>query len=100
MTCREKLKKEHPSLVANHFYGGCNGCPDDYGYMDVPHFCDCDPVGEKCTKCWNREIPGTEPSKDVKDDVIIEIESLLMNSDLKWQISYDPASGSYHIDID
>lgn len=63
-TCREKLKIDHPTAIGLDpsdpvFRGGCRGCPDDYGYLDPPRFCNdprLDPM-EKCTKCWDREIP-------------------------------------------
>ena len=43
-----------------------NMCPSDYGIMDDPEnflLCHGD-VG--CSMCWNREVPGTEPT--VKPD--------------------------------
>lgn len=60
MTCREKLKIEHPELVDDGFIGGCCSCPDDYGYLDIPGYCN-DPswTDDYCTKCWSREIPET-----------------------------------------
>ena len=36
MTCREKLKKEHPDKVDDKYTGGCEGCPDTYGYLEPP----------------------------------------------------------------
>lgn len=59
MTCREKLTKEHPEYISPQYYGGCNGCPNDYGYLPAPP--DCDDIS--CEKCWDREIPGTEKKK-------------------------------------
>lgn len=58
MTCREKMAIENPLLVGPSFMGDCFGCPSHYGYMDDPddHF-DCD-------KCWDREIPETEETKE------------------------------------
>lgn len=58
MTCREKLKIEHPELANSSQYGGCKGCPHEYGYESRPLWCDVS--HEKCTECWDREIPGTE----------------------------------------
>lgn len=54
MTCKEKLKQEHPELVDEEKYApyGCRGCPSDYGYLDDPMWCD---VG-KCRECWERDI--------------------------------------------
>lgn len=59
MTCKEKLKIEHPDLV-NPMYtdGGCCGCPHHYGYARVPKYCDWDSsFSEKlCYNCWDREV--------------------------------------------
>lgn len=56
MTCREKLKLEHPEYVGSDWSGGCKGCPHAYGYLPKPRSCrDID-----CNECWDQEIPGTE----------------------------------------
>lgn len=59
MTCREKLKIEHPEKIGEQYYGGCDGCPPTYGYLDPPDICakDIEPSEEVCTACWDREIP-------------------------------------------
>lgn len=60
MTCREKLKIEHPEAVSDRFLGGCEGCPSVYGYLPDPQDCYNYTRNEMhCTKCWNREAPGT-----------------------------------------
>lgn len=63
MTFREKLMQEHPECVSENYGGGCIGCPKCYGYEEH-----CNPscvVSEvTCTECWDREIPGTEPTED------------------------------------
>lgn len=56
MTCREKLKKEHPDYIGN-YVGGCLACPDDYGYMDKPDTCDGHGNETMCDACWSRSIP-------------------------------------------
>lgn len=59
MTCREKLKLEHPGRVGPVYVAGCDGCPDNYGYL--PRLADCKEGGRNnCVECWDREIPGTE----------------------------------------
>lgn len=60
MTCREKLKIEHPEYVNDVYAGGCKCCPYCYGYMGKPNYCE--DFGDEifCRNCWNREIPGTE----------------------------------------
>lgn len=62
MTYREKFKKEHPYRVDRDFIGGCSRCPHKYGYCTVGEsLCDgYDPEEDKCHKCWDQEIPGTE----------------------------------------
>lgn len=59
MTAREKLAMEHPNDINNRFCGGCRGCPDNYGYLKRPAGCTFDRIGseEKCSDCWDREIP-------------------------------------------
>ena len=63
MTCREKLKIEHPECIDESICCGCSGCPHHYGYLDRPSYCgDANiPVEEGCTRCWGREIPETLP---------------------------------------
>lgn len=58
MTCREKLKLEHPERVGPQFGGGCRGCPSTIRYLDDPpeEWC----KSARCRECWDREIPGTE----------------------------------------
>lgn len=57
MTCKEKLKQEHPEFVDSDKYAPyeCRGCPADYGYLDDPDDKDCKP--SNCAACWDREIP-------------------------------------------
>ena len=56
MTCKEKLKLEHPDKVNIRFMGDCLGCPDHYGYLDRP---ECHLTN--CLDCWEREIPEACP---------------------------------------
>ena len=66
MTFREKLKEERPYFVDNGFGGGCCGCPYKYGYEEAaPDFCRDINIDRRCWKCWDREIPGTEPTKKI-----------------------------------
>ena len=67
MTCREKLKMEHPDKVGNEFPGGCVFCPSSYGYLDDPLECNTLNCGgsDLCSKCWDREIPETGPADSV-----------------------------------
>lgn len=63
MTFKEKLQKEHPEAVVSWARGGCIGCPSTYGYEAkdknrCPQTPECW-TKERCTACWNREIPGT-----------------------------------------
>ena len=59
MIAREKLVMEHPECVNEECYGGCTGCPDQYGYLPRPSLCNlfrC-PSEKNCSRCWDREIP-------------------------------------------
>jgi hypothetical protein len=58
MTCRARLKIEHPECVSPAFCAGCKGCPEDYGYLDTSETC----AGDSCDECWDREAdaPVTE----------------------------------------
>ena len=64
MTFKEKLAIEHPDKLDSNCAGGCWGCPSDYGY-DERMPCHCTKM--LCDECWEREIPGTEPTKITKD---------------------------------
>lgn len=61
MTCRDRLKMEHPEFVSNACIGGCKGCPHDYGYLPKPDYCGTSTSAPKavndCVMCWDREIP-------------------------------------------
>lgn len=64
MTFREKLALEHPTEINKCAMGGCTGCPSSYGYTppdDRPCYPK-QPNDELCSECWDREIPGTEPT--------------------------------------
>ena len=67
MTCREKLKMEHPGGVDSESLGGCDGCPHTYGYAKGPEWCKINE--ETCRKCWDREVEEveTEVESEVKE---------------------------------
>lgn len=81
MTCRERLKLEHPDCVVNEgdpppydasyldYDGGCLGCPSDYGYLEAPNWCSV----FHCERCWDREIPddrlGHEPFRPLGESI-------------------------------
>jgi hypothetical protein len=59
MTCLEKLKQMRPELDDDGIKGYVEEhCPDNFGIMGTPDHCD---PYVTCDKCWNREIPGSEP---------------------------------------
>ena len=69
MTFREKLRMEHPDLVNDRWTGGCYRCPHDYGYLekDIELCVNSNiHVETTCKKCWDREIPGTEKTAELK----------------------------------
>ena len=58
MTCREKLKMEHPEYINEIWAGGCFRCPSDYEYLPKPEYCPDPGSGwDACERCWDREIP-------------------------------------------
>lgn len=73
MTYKQKLQIEHPDRVDSCWWGGCFLCPHDYGYCDktdgMCHKKNCTPGETICTRCWNRETPGTEPSEEAVERV-------------------------------
>lgn len=85
MTCREKLKIQHPEyvvhdyisdkeslgLLGSNYAGGCKGCPSNYGYLDEPEWCD--GTSSRCAECWDREIPETSEPKDDIHSAISDI---------------------------
>lgn len=65
MTFKEKLAKEHPECIKERCFGGCDGCPGTYGYSE-DHYINCGGSSkDKCTKCWNREIPEEKEEYDM-----------------------------------
>jgi hypothetical protein len=75
MTCREKLRQEHPEWSAEEYDDAIiDGCPDDFGYLDDPDdWCALAPM--HCAACWHREIPETEKT-DTPPDVQAWIEHM------------------------
>lgn len=81
MTAFEKLRLEHPDMVYLNAPGGCEDCPDDFGYLPVYENCIQDGDGnrvaddKRCTQCWKREIPEPYPSLVDEDDRELPVES-------------------------
>lgn len=99
MTFKEKLKMEHPEKVSSGYLGGCRGCPWHCGYEAKScRICIRSGASEDiCTRCWNREIPGTE--RDDIIDIVIQIENILHNTDLHWMMMYNPDTKVYGITV-
>ena len=72
VTCREKIALERPDCISSECIGGVESCPNDYGYMEKPRYCDLGSTSELCTKCWDREIPGTEKLSTSKEPHILD----------------------------
>lgn len=66
MTCRERLQKEHPERISEDFLGGCNGCPQDYGYgATVACIAGQHPdLDRTCAQCWDQEALEPEPEPE------------------------------------
>lgn len=55
MKLRDKLFEERPYCVKDIYYGGCEGCPNHYGYEEN---CPCGDEAaneEMCRECWDRD---------------------------------------------
>ncbi len=61
MTCRERLKRDHPENIDPQSTGGCMNCPHTFGYLLEPAWCTEGEHDNVCTACWDREIPDSEP---------------------------------------
>ena len=70
MTCREKLKLEHPENVRKEYKGECYGCPAQYGYSDMPDYCVLGGDEDTWRRCWDREIPEAELSLSFVDKLV------------------------------
>lgn len=84
MTCKEKLSLEHPECISPNEYGGCVGCPHEYGYMGVPDYCaeGRNDIGQ-CDDCWNREISGEtvcEKHPDEEDITLVALRESLKHA--------------------
>jgi hypothetical protein len=81
MTFKERLQKEHPEKIDRTRYGGCWGCPYDYDYErrdDRPCASNewCRKFisnNRRCSACWNREIPETEPAKPNSNVSLVDL---------------------------
>lgn len=71
MTCRDMLIKEHPEMINESWFGGCRGCPNDYGYMNKPTYCRISE--DTCGICWNRTIPEEDKNNEFSFDKIKEL---------------------------
>jgi hypothetical protein len=75
MTCLEKFRQDHPHNLMDDEAIIDALCPDcnNVDIMDEPDWCHCGSCADaddgSCTKCWNRQIPGTEPTNiDITPD--------------------------------
>lgn len=61
MTCLEKYLQEHQDEnIETIINGMCPNWEECGTLLEIPDYCDT--MDEACVKCWNREIPGTEPA--------------------------------------
>ena len=67
MTFREKLETEYPDIDIGVIIA--SNCPCDYGYERETPCCPI-AIGQGCSDCWNREIPGS----DIEDGVTEEMK--------------------------
>ena len=105
MTCREKLKKEHPTELSDMWIGGCLGCPDEETRRYIaPGQTACrgnKVVGagiENCTKCWDTEIPEVE--KEEPETAPSELKPRISNmQDLLWFVEKVMANWDKSVNI-
>lgn len=64
MTCLEKIKQLHPDWSANSIRE--NRCPMWDFDVEKPDYCE--KVDDDCEMCWNREIPGTDPTHTADEE--------------------------------
>lgn len=64
MTYRERMMIDHPNSVGARFIGGVAGCPNAwYPGTPKPEYCVNNSLDtDKCTHCWNRQIPNNDIS--------------------------------------
>lgn len=72
MTCREKLKIEHPDKISAN--GSCYGCPKDYGYLPDNTY-DCDNCS--CEDCWDQLVITSEMLDILEPSMNVAIEYAL-----------------------
>ena len=85
MTCKEKLKLDHPEWddrrVADEV---AKFCPRTHGYMDKPDWCS--PETVVCIECWNREMPVDDKVEFVQEsffDMVREAYNYAMREGIK-----------------
>ena len=88
MTCRELLEIEHPDRLNTYTECGCCGCPDHYGYADIPNQ-GIDQYGQKvcilsCTECWDRDVDpkatGMKLSRNIPNREEERVEPHILDS--------------------
>lgn len=93
MTCREKLTLEHPELVDEDYFGQCADCPSTYGYLGDPDFCPFittnQTTNEKCTKCWDREIPEEKKGEDIMYKPTYGTLQVSLDQDITAYVEHD-----------
>lgn len=80
MTCREKLKIENPGHMNSCYAGGCKFCPYMYGYLETPEYCKDTSISfnERCTMCWDREIPENKNNNEMEENKMNETSNRTM----------------------
>lgn len=77
MTAREKLAIEQPDKVNPLRIGGAEGCPSNYGYLPRYEGCEggyCNASHERCTACWDREVPDDITTMEVRNTMLEELK--------------------------
>lgn len=84
MTCREKLKLEHPELISSS--NVVFGCPSHYGYLADPRdeegHIQCRLTG--CTACWDRDIDDSIVT-DVKTANMLFVSDVSQSAEMSME---------------
>ena len=89
MTAREWMRVHHPEEVSEDWTGGVSRCPGDYPELNlanrVSDFTCLFPnevcTNERCTQCWDREIPGTSACEESLECCGISVDESRLSPD-------------------
>lgn len=99
MTCRERLAIEHPDRISDDHWGGCLGCPSEFGYLPDPEECPkehmVDDFDKTCRECWDRETAGNKSNQHtiMGIDILDLLNDAMKKRDRSVTIYFHPKKG-------